>query len=87
MRIVLKQSMREKIIEALKAVEMGGVCPAIDYIEVTEDEAVELYDECSRMSFKPVITDRNDKIKAIDGSKYMGVTVKVLYKIAWDNKP
>jgi len=84
MKIVYKSNIVDKITDMIKTqIDMRRVpYENVDYISLTEDEAVDLYDY-----MKPHIVhapwsvfyrlSREEKIKAVDNAKFFGFYVKV----------
>lgn len=81
MKIVTKKPIAVRIEEALIEHDSKNLKRSdIEYIELTEDEAVELYDSMrvcmSVIIFKTM--GRADKIKSIGSSLYMCIKLKVV---------
>ena len=73
MKIVYQKSIADLILKAKKKSVLSG--KEIKNIELSEKEAVELFDLCFQFS---VIFIKEEKIKAVNGSQVYGLSLVVL---------
>ena len=73
MKIVYQKSIADLILKAKKKSVLSG--KEIKHIELSEKEAVELFDLCFQFS---VIFIKEEKIKAVNGSQVYGLSLVVL---------
>jgi len=83
MKIIFKKTMLEKIMELIDEAHLKAKSKdSIDYLEVSEDEAVAIYDELEINNLYPFkicwVFSRKEKIDKMKNSFIFGIKIKVV---------